>query len=372
MPIFLIPIGLVILFFLEKRLYKKYWNKDLQVKLTFQSEPVVEGKEARLEEEITNRNFLPLHILQARFQTRNGLNFTDASNMTVSDRTTINDVFSIRFYERLTRKLHITCEKRGYYTILATSLSAADLFSSSVYYMELAQHTSLYVYPKLLSGEQIDIVYKQLMGDVLSKHSLYEDPFTFRGIREYTTTDPMSDVNWKASARTGALKVNLHDHTSGQQVVILLNLEEPAILYETEIIEDCIRLTATIVTELINDHIPVGVISNGSDIIRDENVAVEEGASIGHLTTIMQALSRIDLEKEKSSFEEIIEKEIYKKNENVTYVIISSSQRRENAEAASRLAAESGTIKWLIPLTKSMEIKLKGYDNIDFIKVLHE
>ncbi|MCR4902431.1 MAG: DUF58 domain-containing protein [Butyrivibrio sp.] len=372
MPIFLIPIGLVLLFVFEKAIYRKYWNRDLKVKLRFQSEPVVEGDRAILEEEITNRNFLPLHILQARFQTQNGLDFIDASNMTITDRTTINDVFSIRFYEKLTRKLNIDCKKRGFYTILATSLSASDLFSRSVQYMELEQHTSMYVYPKYISGESFEPVYKQLMGEILSKRRLYEDHFTFRGIREYTVTDPMSDVNWKASARTGALKVNLHDHTSGQQVIILLNVEEPAILFETELIEDCIRLAATIASHMINEHVPVGLSSNGLDQITGQRVEIEEGASGGHLITILEALSRIDLSKEKSSFPELIESEIYKKNQNATYIIISTSQREENAIMASRLAADAGRIMWLLPLTKSMELKLNNYDNVDFIKVLHE
>ncbi|MBE5835863.1 MAG: DUF58 domain-containing protein [Butyrivibrio sp.] len=372
MPIFLIPIGLVLLFLLEKTIYKRYWNRDLKVKIKFQSQPVVEGNMATLTEEITNRNFLPLHILQARFQTNNGLNFVDASNMTVSDRTTINDVFSIGFYEKLTRNLNIRCDKRGYYTILATSLTAADLFSNSNYYMELPQHTSMYVYPKFLKGDYETVVYKQLMGDIVTKRSLYEDHFTFRGIREYTMHDPMSDVNWKASARTGSLKVNLHDQTSGRQVLILLNLDEPAILYETELMEDCIRLAATIASDLINEHIPVGVISNGLDRVTDQRIEVEEGASRGHLNTILQSLARIELSKERTSFYDIVEKEIYKKNDKVTYIVISTSQRKESAEVVERLAEEAGKIMWLLPLTKSMEVKLKEYSNIDFIRIVHE
>jgi len=122
----------------------------------------------------------------------------------------------------------------------------------------------------------------------------------------------------------------------------------------------------------INEHIPVGVISNGLDRVTDQRIEVEEGASRGHLNTILQSLARIELSKERTSFYDIVEKEIYKKNDKVTYIVISTSQRKESAEIVERLAEEAGKIMWLLPLTKSMEVKLKEYSNIDFIRIVHE
>ena len=229
MPIFLIPFLLLILYMLERELFHRYWERGLSVNLDFSKEAVTEGEDTGLVEVITNRNFLPLHILQVNFQTDVGLDFTDSSNFSVTDRVNVLDVFSLKFYERVTRELSLNCQKRGYYSILRTSLVASDLFSPDIHYATRDQRTSLYVYPSELPEHVIAIPFQQIMGEVMSKRFLYEDNFTFRGIRDYAPTDTMNNINWKASARTGSLKVNLHDYTSSPEVMIVLNLDEPGI-----------------------------------------------------------------------------------------------------------------------------------------------
>ena len=93
MPIFLIPIVLLILYALERALFHKYWERGLSVSLDFAQEAVTEGDEAGLVEVITNRNFLPLHILQVSFQTDKGIMFGEDTNVSVSDRVNVADVF---------------------------------------------------------------------------------------------------------------------------------------------------------------------------------------------------------------------------------------------------------------------------------------
>ena len=77
MPIFLIPVVLFLLFMAERWIFNKYWERGLSVKLDFTAEAMTEGEDTYLQEVITNRNFIPLHILQVNFQTDTGLDFTD-------------------------------------------------------------------------------------------------------------------------------------------------------------------------------------------------------------------------------------------------------------------------------------------------------
>ena len=65
-------------------------------------------------------------------------------------------------------------------------------------------------------------VCERMLGIMQCSRHLYEDPFTFRGIREYTTSDPMKTINWKASARTGGLMVNTFDSVMTQKVMLYL------------------------------------------------------------------------------------------------------------------------------------------------------
>ena len=105
MPIILIPIVLFLLYMAQRRIFNRYWQRGLMAELSFDQEAVTEGDEASLTEVITNRNFIPLHILQVNFQTDVGLFFKDTTNASVTDRVNVIDVFSLRFYEKITRNL---------------------------------------------------------------------------------------------------------------------------------------------------------------------------------------------------------------------------------------------------------------------------
>jgi uncharacterized protein (DUF58 family) len=374
MPIFLIPIILFLLFLLEKKIFSRYWNRGLSVELSFDGEEVTEGEEVTLSEVITNSNFIPLHLLQVNFQTDVGLDFIDTSNASVTDRVNVIDVFSLRFFERIKRKLTIDCAKRGFYSILETSLVATDLFSSDIHYDSRTQQTSLYVYPRELPYEIIEIPYRQLMGEVLSKKLLYEDNFTFRGIRDYAPTDQMSSINWKASARTGELKVNLHDFTAGPEVMILLNVEEPGILYETELIEDSIRLAFTLAKRFVEDKTSVSLLTNGRDKETRQVIKLESGASNEHLRNLARALSRIDVTKgDMADIETLIEDDLDSGHgENLTYVLISTSRRDGVTSGAERIVRQKGELTWLCPLTKSMDQTPPKAMGVRFEPFMHE
>ncbi len=372
--IFLIPVVLYLLYLLERWIFNRYWDRRLSVELGFENEAVTEGDNARLKEVISNRNFIPLHILQVNFQTDPGLDFSETSNATVTDRVNVVDVFSLRFYEKVTRSLNMVCDKRGFYSILQTSLVASDIFNSDIHYATRDQRTCLYVYPRLLSDKDVQLPFKQLMGEVLSKRFIYEDTFTFRGIRDYTTTDPMANINWKASARTGDLKVNLHDYTSSPEMVLVLNVEEPGILYETELLENCIRMALTLAVKFISENVPVALLTNGKDKVSGEVIKLNAGASKDHIRNFSRALARIDLvHKDTASIEKVVDERLNSGiKDNATFCFISCSRRDEAVAAAKKLADLEGKLMWLCPLTRSMDQEPPGDRRINFVKMIYE
>ncbi|MDE5697158.1 MAG: DUF58 domain-containing protein, partial [Lachnospiraceae bacterium] len=92
---------------------------------------------------------------------------------------------------------------------------------------------------------------------------LYEDPFAFRTIRNYTTDDPMKTINWKASAKTGALMVNTFDSVQSQKAMIFLDVEDTGILKYEDLVEESIALAATMMRRLLRQNIEVGFVFNG-------------------------------------------------------------------------------------------------------------
>ena len=84
-----------------------------------------------------------------------------------------------------------------------------------------------------------------LLGELETRRNQMEDPYTFRGIREYTYGDTYGKINWKATAKASKLMVNMYGYTSEQRVRILLNLETN-IMVKTEYLQEMsIRMAGT-------------------------------------------------------------------------------------------------------------------------------
>ena len=95
-----------------------------------------------------------------------------------------------------------------------------------------------------------------------SAKRLFEDPFAYASIREYTVTDPMKTINWKASARTGDLMVNTFESTHMEKVMIFLDVEDSGILKYEYLTEYAISVTASLSRNMIARGMEVGLYTN--------------------------------------------------------------------------------------------------------------
>lgn len=366
-----IPVILIGIILTERTLFRRLWKEHFSVRLQFDPRPTAEGGETVLTETMVNAGALPVPMLQVSFQTNNGIALPDEQNMTVSDHTNMWDIFSMRPHEKITRKLHIACRKRGYYEINRTSVTAQDVLTGDRLYQTYPQETHLYVYPSRLAEDKMFVPLQKILGEIQARRSLWEDPFSFRGIRDYEPRDPENRINWKATARTGVLKVNQREAAAGQSVRLLLNLEDPAMYYKETLLEDAIRIAASLAWELIGQQLPVSVVTNGRDIIQGEELTLPPGRSEDHGRQILELLSRIDLTKERSSFASILQKELAAAAETrLTYVLISSNSYGEFPLLAERFGRAAGRLIWLSPCTSGMKDPVVG-PHVEYIRIAH-
>lgn len=136
-----------VFFLLQRILYAHFWNKGVQVQLSFEKEMVQAGDEIKLFEVVENDKKLPLSSLKVKFQCSRHLIFSDRENGNVTDQYYRNDLFSIMPYHRVTRTHRILCPKRGYYGIHGIDLVGADLFFSQEMMDSRESDASLYVIP---------------------------------------------------------------------------------------------------------------------------------------------------------------------------------------------------------------------------------
>ena len=104
----------------------------------------------------------------------------------------------------------------------------------------------IYVLPERVYTPELSMFCTHLLGELETRRNRMEDPYTFRGIREYAYGDTIGKVNWKATAKTAQLMVNMYGYTSEQRVRILLNLETNMMGKTESLQEMSIRMAGTV------------------------------------------------------------------------------------------------------------------------------
>ena len=369
MTIVVILLGAFLINYLLDACFRSFWSKNLTVQVRFQDQPAMEGQEARLTETIANGKRLFLPLLQVGFQVHRDLWFSDGENTSVSDQCYKRDVFSVGGYQKITRTIPFRCTHRGYYELEKVELVTRSPLMTRKYYETLESRDFFYVYPRLVDGEQLDISFQKVMGSVLASRNLYEDPFEFRGIREYGPADPMNKINWKAAARTGELMVNLYGSTTAQEVMILLDVEDETIWKYDEIHEEEIRIAASLASRCIQEGIPVGFRTNGKDIRNGRTFVLKAGCGEQQVRLVSEGLARLDLNQKADPMEFVLDREREMgTGTSTTYVMISKNQRPSCVEAFLRLAREGSGCIWIATLYTEMEWKLPREEQIRWIR----
>lgn len=359
MKILLIAFGVLICYALQKFLYCRFWNYALKITLSLSDKQAVEGDRVILWETVENRKLLPLFMIIVKFKTSKYFNFMDKDNSSVSDSYYRKDILSVFALQRITRELPFTCTKRGYYTIDELQYSGSDLFFTKSYINTINCGLNLYVYPRYCECEDLDTAFLTILGEILNRHSLYEDPFEFRGIREYQSFDTMNAVNWKATAKTQELKVNLADHTAKRQLRIFLNLEDESSTWKYDYLkEESIRIAATLSDRFLRGGIPLTLCSNGKDILENSDLDIPMGTGKQQIRAINEALARIDLSRQPEGFLGLYRNLLESKSREDYTIFISTFKHNDFIQMLLSLLAKKQAFLWICPLDKSMELNL--------------
>ncbi len=356
----LIGIGLLFafLFFLQRIVYVRLWAKNLKVSINFSKEHIFEGERGELREVVENRKRLPLPVLKVKFKTDRNLIFGKIKGSTTTDQFYRNDIFRVGGGERVTRNLKFTGGKRGYYTIDAMSLVASDLFLSADMTGDLPVQTHLYVYPKPFDSQEFRRSLTQLNGEVLSKRHQIEDPFEFRGIREYQPFDDMKTINWKATAKTGDLKVNQKGFTSLKSIRVFFNVQDDGVLKKEDAVEASLRISAGLAQFFLNQGIEVACCGNAVDCLTEKPMVVEAQAGAGQLEGILRNLARLDLTKPIVDFSQTFEERLFKQSKGTITCFVAPNQFDEFVDLVRRYQAAGHDYMWFYPVQESKDPEL--------------
>lgn len=308
MLLLLMFLAAAIAYEIQNQVFRHWYEKGLTVKVDFQKDYIEEGQQAQLCEVIENRKWMPLPVVHVSFHTGNGLEFKNQKNINVSDTTSRREVFSLLWNQRVTRKLTFQGKRRGHYYIKTADINVYNFLMTRKYYIEQEQHTEIYVYPRHIPADRIQMLLQRVYGMQQAQDRFYEDVLSFAGIREYVPGDEQKRVNQKASARAGKLMVNVYDSVKAQKVVILLEVSDKGIWKQQKLAEEGIALAASLSQRLLQAGSDVALYSNG--MAQGKPVAIAFGKDSGKLHTIYRCLSDMDLSKEVQSPQEMIEQAV--------------------------------------------------------------
>lgn len=340
-----------LVFRLQEKIYLNFWSKNLTVDIHFSREYIVEGEECSLKEVIENRKRLPLPMLKVKFRTDRRLIFGDSvKGARITDQFYRNDVFRVGGGEKITRVLKFIGSKRGFYELDSVSLVASDLFLNSEMVGELPLHGEIYVYPRPYDSREMRQSLTWLNGEVLSRRHLLEDPFEYRGIREYQPYDDMRRINWKATAKTGELKVNERNYTSLKSVHIFFNIQDDGILKKEDCVEMSLRIAASLCAFFLRQGLQVSCCGNGLDIMTHQPVAIDAKGGQSQMDAVYRALARVDTEQPAADFAEAFEERIFKESGGAFTCFVAPNQYEDFVELLTKYRETGRPFMWFYPV----------------------
>jgi uncharacterized protein (DUF58 family) len=252
-----------------------------------------------LKVEVENRKLLPISWLRVQDDWDRAVGPVDEELLAPShlkDRGFLTNIFSLRWYEKARRSYSLLLRKRGIYSIGPARLDTGDLFGIFEKAKEVGPNHFLTVFPTLLPFSKIEFPAEDPFGDRRSRKRLFEDPNRPMGVREYRPEDSFRKVHWPATARTGQLQVNVYQPTTGQVMMVCMNVSTFARHWEgvyPELLEYLIKVAATLINEGIREGYKVGLVANGCLAHADQPFRIPPGRSPQQLAILLQALAGV-------------------------------------------------------------------------------
>lgn len=325
-------------------LYNKFWDYGLHADVNWEDTELTEGSFTKVTERLENRKWLPMAVVNIKFKIDKSFEYLCDENSSRTDYSYRSDSMALLPYQRVMRTFEVSAVKRGYYELDSVEVVSTGIFYGQVLAKTFPLEKGIFVYPRNSRHPVVVETCQRIMGSVVNNYVMQEDPFEFRGIREYTRTDPRNKINWKASARSNSLKVNQFFSTHEPYIVILLSVEMESMLFFENLIEESIRVVRNFVEKCLKMGIPVKIISNAVDKITGKQIIVETGGSQNHLNTILKKLAVLDGKTMVKPMAELIGE--LREEGNPYYILLSSCQRPELQTAFETLAEGKG--EWMI------------------------
>ncbi len=276
------------------------WNRVSLDRVTYErslsSRRLFIGEEVTLSVSITNRKPIPLGWLRVEDDIPDALELRDAK-LTPTPRPKTQALVhstSIAWYERVHWRYTLSSKQRGFYRIGPATLKSGDLFGLFTSDREDAHQDYILVYPRVVPLEELVLPPVRPLGEVRGGLRIFEDPTRPAGVRDYRPGDPLKRVDWKATARHQSLQVRVFEPTVTHTLVVVLNADTVANIWEgyiSEYLERAVTAAASVASYAFDNHYTVGLFSNGTPLLAERPMNIPPAGDLNQLTLMLEALA---------------------------------------------------------------------------------
>ena len=288
MLFFWIFLGAGLFFLLQRILYLRRWDKGLRLSLRFDVPAVTAGETVSVIERVENRKRLPLPVFSYKYVLCRNLNTVTETG---GGEREIRIKLAVPAMRAVRNRTQISGLPRGVYTLTNVTMSARDLFYTCRPGRQIVAPAKLTVYPTPIPARRLALPFRQLLGAITTRRLTTEDPFELRGIRPYEIFDSMRDINWKASARTGELKVNQHMYTTDEALLLLLDMDRGTEAQR----ETMLSLASSLSRLLLARGVTVSLRGNCRSCITGRALSLPPGGGSSHQAVLDEALAQVKL-----------------------------------------------------------------------------
>jgi len=223
-------------------------------------------------------------------------------------------------------KFRIACEKRGAYEVGHYYLQRGDFLGLSP--VTDGAYTGLRL---VCTAKRCEIPETDTRGGLLGENPIrrfiLEDPCILRGYRKYTGEEPMKQISWIQTAKTGELTVRQNDFIIDRNVAVLFNMESaPA-----AVLERCMEILRSICEDLETQRVRYSLHSNGDVFSMKEGLGrqrvlfIERRIGLSRLTWFY-------------GFTRLVDQYVFRPRENSSCIVITPYLSEDVKAALPRLA----------------------------------
>ena len=272
---FAIILSIYLLYLLQRKIYEKKALSQIGYDVSFSCGEAFAGDIIYMYEEISNNKNLPIVFAKVDTELPDGLSFLMlpfGSDRVEVQKGFIESIFSLHSHSAVKRRWRVYCGRRGIYSPGTVLIITGDMTGSNNtsrrYEVPHNVQNQLTVLPRIIDLDLYFTSSRIQPGEVALPRGLFTDAMTRAGTREYTSSDPMSKINWKSTAAHASLQVNVEEYLQNYSFNIIINMQardhdqahaKPSIPYY---IENNITVAASIIDRVASYDVSVAIITN--------------------------------------------------------------------------------------------------------------